>query len=1372
MKINKFSHIFLYLFTSLIVLIIVLLATIILLLRSPLGNTWITKTIQTSLYQKGITLHVDNIELTFPNSLTVKNLSLDDEKGPWLHVDYASILVNPWSAFKGILTITSLDVTKLTLTRLPSAPIDETGSQRQFILPSIPSNILPWWLSFLKIQQINITDTYLGPEIINVPLKFSLVGTTSLTGWQGQLSISSTSFSKITGNINIITDQSLLKDYQIPWKAAVQMESTQAIAFSPDLLNQPLTTNILLYPKNNALILEKLSIQSKPWNLAINKLSLTPKHIHGEMNITHTGTVASKLPIESANLSIKLSGNLKKPVCNINLTIKNKQQILQTILVSKLHLQKTQSQISSTGEIIFTDMNIQNTPITSTVQIDALLTPKIFSIQDASCKGPLINIDFSSNINTIGSIIAELTATAPNVNTIAALFALKNPPSGQATFHLKINRSKEKEAITGTADIHLKNMDWGTQILQGLLSSEVTLTNDINYIQEPSQYIQLKNIILNSKNIHGNGDVALKEDQLNTDITLTIANLESTKLPITGTVDLLLKAQGTLLVPDVTLIISSPKITYSNLIFDNPNLHVKTTNVHSSKSQGTINLTTEQTSPYTLQLSTNWVCSPNQITLKNISGTILGAVLKGEVIVKHPENLSQGTITCTIHDWKELSYASNTNISGNASIKTVLDSQNNQSISTELKLDSFSIGDSFSLKTLTSNFIVKELTLTPQITFLAHIGPGKYTDIPWNKGSLEIIGTSEQLNFNTKILGDSIVNINLDFNTKKQDIYLQTFQVKIPSKNQDIILNKPVHITFSQEHFIIENLALALKPSGSINANISISQQNLNILATLNNISLSILNPILNIPLEGYIYDSTINISGKTLHPKGILKIHGANLKVANTHSLPIAFTITGNVIDTPNTALKLDTIITHNQKSLPATIIANIPIVFTENNIPIISKKNPITAKIHWKGTIEEIWSFVPIADTNITGQASLLASLEGTLEKPRYQLQVTTTNATYTNLTQGIYLENITSNINIDPSAESRITLTTSKNNKIQTTITGTIGSEKKDFPIAIDGTFTNFTPLQRKDLDITLSGKAQISGTIEKSLITGDITVNQGKLDLLTIPGGDIPTLNVIDIHQKEKMSSPKIQYLPNINLHIHIPNRFFVRGTNLESEWSGTITLKNNLSNPQVTGKLTSLRGIFTLLGRNFAFTNSSIIFTGSIPPIPTLDISLMYKSTALTAVANITGLATKPKFILSSTPPLPQDEIVAQVLFGKNTQNLSKVQLVQLATELTQLAGFNSGASNIFDQARKIAGVDVLRINSVQKNNNLNDQTKEIPVIEIGKRLTDSVYLGLEQSLDSDSSGARIEIELNPNLMLEGRTGLQNNEIGINWKKDY
>ena len=71
--------------------------------------------------------------------------------------------------------------------------------------------------------------------------------------------------------------------------------------------------------------------------------------------------------------------------------------------------------------------------------------------------------------------------------------------------------------------------------------------------------------------------------------------------------------------------------------------------------------------------------------------------------------------------------------------------------------------------------------------------------------------------------------------------------------------------------------------------------------------------------------------------------------------------------------------------------------------------------------------------------------------------------------------------------------------------------------------------------------------------------------------------------------------------------------------------------------------------------------------------PSLDFTAQTKAAEVTAVVHITGLADAPQIELTSTPELPQDEILARLLFGEPAAQLTALQLVQTGAALGEPA---------------------------------------------------------------------------------------------------
>src|SRR3546814_10753554 len=78
-----------------------------------------------------------------------------------------------------------------------------------------------------------------------------------------------------------------------------------------------------------------------------------------------------------------------------------------------------------------------------------------------------------------------------------------------------------------------------------------------------------------------------------------------------------------------------------------------------------------------------------------------------------------------------------------------------------------------------------------------------------------------------------------------------------------------------------------------------------------------------------------------------------------------------------------------------------------------------------------------------------------------------------------------------------------------------------------------------------------------------------------------------------------------------------------------------------------------------------------------------------------------------------------------------------------------------GGADVLGFARRTLGVDVLRVETAEDNS---------PALEVGKYLTDEVYVGVKQGADPQSTAAGVEVELTPNITLESEmTGRRSEE---------
>jgi translocation and assembly module TamB len=117
--------------------------------------------------------------------------------------------------------------------------------------------------------------------------------------------------------------------------------------------------------------------------------------------------------------------------------------------------------------------------------------------------------------------------------------------------------------------------------------------------------------------------------------------------------------------------------------------------------------------------------------------------------------------------------------------------------------------------------------------------------------------------------------------------------------------------------------------------------------------------------------------------------------------------------------------------------------------------------------------------------------------------------------------------------------------------------------------------------------------------------------------------------------------------------------------------------------------------------------------------------------------------------LSSTPELPQDEVLSQILFGRSASSLSPFELAQIGSALAELTGVTSGGLNPLSEIREGLGLDQLTFGADAEGK---------ATLEAGRYVAPGVFIGVEQGASADSTKAKVQVDLTKRLKLEGTVG--------------
>ncbi|NNE84968.1 MAG: translocation/assembly module TamB, partial [Alphaproteobacteria bacterium] len=239
-----------------------------------------------------------------------------------------------------------------------------------------------------------------------------------------------------------------------------------------------------------------------------------------------------------------------------------------------------------------------------------------------------------------------------------------------------------------------------------------------------------------------------------------------------------------------------------------------------------------------------------------------------------------------------------------------------------------------------------------------------------------------------------------------------------------------------------------------------------------------------------------------------------------------------------------------------------------------------------------------------------------------------------------------------------------------------------------------------------------------------------------------------------------------FAARLEIGVAIPKQLFVRGRGLDSEWQGNLRVFGTTADAEVTGQLSAVRGQFSFAGKTFKLAKGVIeIDERDGEFVALLDVQTEFTDDDFVANVNVTGPATKPEIGLTSTPELPRDEVLARILFGRGTGQLSPIEALQLAEAAATLSGVGGSSAGLLDKVRSTLGVDVLQVDAGEGDAG--------PSVRAGKYVAEGVFVGAKQGAGPGASAATVEIELTPNISLESEVGQTGrSRAGVNWQFNY
>jgi translocation and assembly module TamB len=512
--------------------------------------------------------------------------------------------------------------------------------------------------------------------------------------------------------------------------------------------------------------------------------------------------------------------------------------------------------------------------------------------------------------------------------------------------------------------------------------------------------------------------------------------------------------------------------------------------------------------------------------------------------------------------------------------------------------------------------------------------------------------------------------------------------------------------------------------------------------------------------------DADLAIDGQGQALSGALTAHLAQARVRDA---PVKLAMDGDIkASLANSRLAIAADAT-DPSGGRASVNLDLPAEATASPFRIaVSQTQPMSGRFDLDGEIEPVWQLLFGGERTLAGRASAHGTIAGSVNSPSFTGQASLAQGRFEDAATGLKLRNVTAQADLaqDSIAVRTFTAADAKS--------GTVSGEGQvNLAKGGESTLTlnlkSFQLLDNETATAIASGAVTISrNAAGKATLAGTLLINRA--DISTKVSRAPPGVVAMDVVERNRPASLDTGLQAQstdhglsaaLNINLRSSGGVFVKGLGLNAEMSLDATVTGDTNRPELQGTANVVRGDYQLAGQRFEIETQSTVYLASDPQAIRLDITASRDDPTLTAIVKIGGTAAKPEITLSSTPVLPQDEILAQVLFGTSASQLSGVEAAQLAAALASLA--TGGGFDVLGGLQNFARLDRLALGTDNAS---------------GTTVSGGKYIGKRFYLELTGGGrygpsAQVEYRANHGLALVSQVGGEAGaKLAVRWRHDY
>ncbi|MHB8529430.1 MAG: translocation/assembly module TamB domain-containing protein [Caulobacteraceae bacterium] len=430
------------------------------------------------------------------------------------------------------------------------------------------------------------------------------------------------------------------------------------------------------------------------------------------------------------------------------------------------------------------------------------------------------------------------------------------------------------------------------------------------------------------------------------------------------------------------------------------------------------------------------------------------------------------------------------------------------------------------------------------------------------------------------------------------------------------------------------------------------------------------------------------------------------------------------------------------------------------------VNRKAPMSGHFSLDGEIGPLWNLLMGADRSLTGHAVAAGALSGSLADPGANGVASLDDGRFDDAQTGLKMDHVSLRATLADKAVDVGRFSATDGAAGSVTGSGEV-SLYREGASSFRLRLTDFRLIDNDTAKAAASGEATVNRAADGRVrLVGDLTIDRALISANPpTPTGVVP-MEVVEIHRDEDQQQGYRPARPNaspvaIDVAFKAARGVFVKGRGLNVELSLDAHVGGSTAEPVLAGTSRIVRGDYDFAGKRFQFDERGVVYLGATAETIRLDLTATREDPSLTAVIKISGTAAKPKITLTSTPVLPADEVLSQVLFGASAAKLPPLEAAQLASALSGLAG--GGGLDVMSGLRNFAHLDRLAFGGSATAGS---------TISGGKYLRDNVYIELTQGTREGPS-AQVEWRARKHLSIVSRLGGQgDSQLSVRWRRDF